>query len=62
MLSSIRFTTEVQHDINQAMRMGINGVPFFVFDEKYTVSGAQDSAWDARLGEESRITAACAWT
>jgi predicted DsbA family dithiol-disulfide isomerase len=26
------------------MQMAINGVPFFVFDRRYAVSGAQDSA------------------
>jgi len=42
-LASARFATEVHRDINQAARMGINGVPFFVFDHKYAVSGAQDT-------------------
>lgn len=31
----------VQHDIEQARRMGVNGVPFFVIDGKYAISGAQ---------------------
>jgi predicted DsbA family dithiol-disulfide isomerase len=43
-LSSGEFATQVHRDIDQAMQMGINGVPFFVFDHKYAVSGAQDSA------------------
>ena len=43
-LSSGQFAAEVQRDIEQAQRYGINGVPFFVFNHKYAVSGAQDSA------------------
>ena len=43
-LASGQFTDEVRGDIQQAMRFGINGVPFFVFDRKYAVSGAQDSS------------------
>jgi predicted DsbA family dithiol-disulfide isomerase len=32
---------EVAGDIQEAAAYGISGVPFFVFDEKYGVSGAQ---------------------
>ncbi|MBI4900657.1 MAG: DsbA family oxidoreductase [Actinobacteria bacterium] len=32
---------EVAHDIEEAGAYGIRGVPFFVFEEKYGVSGAQ---------------------
>jgi len=39
-----RFAAEVRRDLEEAARLGINGVPFFVFDKKYAVSGAQDSA------------------
>ena len=42
-LTSDQFATEVHRDIDQARRMGINGVPFFVFDHKYAISGAQDT-------------------
>jgi predicted DsbA family dithiol-disulfide isomerase len=31
----------VKADIEEAYRLGVNGVPFFVFDRKYAVSGAQ---------------------
>lgn len=31
----------VQADINQALQIGVQGVPFFVFNNKYAVSGAQ---------------------
>lgn len=32
----------VQAEIEQAQRMGVTGVPFFVLDNKYAISGAQD--------------------
>jgi predicted DsbA family dithiol-disulfide isomerase len=40
-LESGRFASAVQADIAQAGAYGINGVPFFVFDGRYGVSGAQ---------------------
>lgn len=39
--SETLFLKEVQHDINEAQQIGVQGVPFFVFDRKYAVSGAQ---------------------
>lgn len=36
------FAPAVQADIDQAKAFGISGVPFFVFNNKYGVSGAQD--------------------
>ena len=41
-LYSDAYTTEVQQDIKEAQSIGVQGVPFFVFDSKYAVSGAQD--------------------
>lgn len=35
------YTYEVQHDINEAETLGLKGVPFFVMNRKYGVSGAQ---------------------
>jgi predicted DsbA family dithiol-disulfide isomerase len=35
------FLNEVQNDITEAQQIGVQGVPFFVFDRKYAVSGAQ---------------------
>lgn len=32
---------EVRKDIDAAQKLGINGVPFFVFNQKYAISGAQ---------------------
>jgi predicted DsbA family dithiol-disulfide isomerase len=41
MLESDAFASAVRADGRQAQALGSNGVPFFVFDEKYAVSGAQ---------------------
>jgi len=38
---STAYAAEVKADIRHASRLGISGVPFFVFDEKYAISGAQ---------------------
>ncbi len=40
-LDSGRFAADVQADIAQAGAYGIQGVPFFVIDGKYGISGAQ---------------------
>jgi predicted DsbA family dithiol-disulfide isomerase len=40
-LESGRYAADVQADIAQARAYGISGVPFFVFEGKYGVSGAQ---------------------
>ncbi len=53
-LASDRYGDAVDADIAQAHAYGVQGVPFFVFDEKFAVSGAQpvevftqalDQAW-----------------
>ncbi|MGN7204323.1 DsbA family oxidoreductase [Pedobacter sp. SAFR-022] len=41
LFSSEDFDAEVRIDQLEAQRIGIRGVPFFVFDDKYAVSGAQ---------------------
>jgi predicted DsbA family dithiol-disulfide isomerase len=43
-LASDRYADDVQADIAQARAYGISGVPFFVIDGRYGVSGAQDPA------------------
>ena len=43
MLASDDYAAEVRGDIAEARELGINGVPFFVLDRKYGVSGAQAS-------------------
>jgi predicted DsbA family dithiol-disulfide isomerase len=44
MFESQDFADAVHLDIEQARQFQISGVPFFVFDRKYAISGAQDSA------------------
>jgi predicted DsbA family dithiol-disulfide isomerase len=53
-LSSDEYAAEVQADIRQAAEYGATGVPFFVIDQRYGISGAQpaelfeqalDQAW-----------------
>lgn len=41
MLESDQYVNEVRMDQYQAQQLGANGVPFFVFNNKYGVSGAQ---------------------
>ena len=57
MLEGDRFTAEVRQEEADARRFGITGVPFFVLDRRYGVSGAQSpevllgalrEAWDTR--------------
>ncbi len=40
-LNGNEFSSEVREDENEAKNLGINGVPFFVLDRKYGISGAQ---------------------
>ncbi|MCK0112956.1 DsbA family oxidoreductase [Ornithinimicrobium sp. F0845] len=56
-LESEEFLPDVRADIAQARTYGISGVPFFVVDQKYGISGAQETdtfvqaltqAWDER--------------
>ena len=56
-LATDRYAEAVREDELTARRYGINGVPFFVLDDRYGVSGAQSSelllealaaAWDER--------------
>lgn len=41
LLQSEAQTQEVKNDIDEAQTLGISGVPFFVVDRKYGISGAQ---------------------
>lgn len=40
-LETQKYAKNVQEDIETARQIGVQGVPFFVFNEKYAVSGAQ---------------------
>jgi predicted DsbA family dithiol-disulfide isomerase len=42
-LGTDAYTAEVEYDINEAQQLGVQGVPFFVLDRKYAVSGAQSA-------------------
>lgn len=39
-----KYLHAVHSDMQEAHQIGVNGVPFFVFDRKYAISGAQDPA------------------
>lgn len=58
------FTYDVRQDEMEARNLGVNGVPFFVLDNKYGVSGAQpiaaftealESAWENHQKETLTI-------
>lgn len=74
-LEGASYSEEVRADEEEAGQLGVRGVPFFVIDRKYAVSGAQQSdvflgaiqkAWDERqpftiIGDEGDAAdAACA--
>lgn len=40
-LESEEYSSKVNSDISQGNELGVTGVPFFVFDRKYAISGAQ---------------------
>jgi predicted DsbA family dithiol-disulfide isomerase len=52
MLDGIQFTEEVERDLYEAHSIGVQGVPYFVFNSKYAISGAQAS--ELFLGALSR--------
>jgi len=43
-LDSDAYADNVRADIDLARQFGATGVPFFVFDRKYGISGAQETA------------------
>jgi predicted DsbA family dithiol-disulfide isomerase len=43
-LQTKQYAEEVRKDVAEARQLGANGVPFFVMDMKYAVSGAQDTS------------------
>lgn len=42
-LASGEFATAVERDIYEAQQIGVRGVPYFVLNDKYAVSGAQST-------------------
>jgi predicted DsbA family dithiol-disulfide isomerase len=65
MLESDAYTEEVRYDQKIASELGITGVPFFVFNDKYAISGAQapvsflevlNTAWeDQKTAKQSMV-------
>ena len=47
------YAADVQADLEQARAYGITGVPFFVVDRKYAVSGAQPTELFTQLLERA---------
>lgn len=43
-LAGTEYAEAVEADIREAAALGANGVPFYVIDRKYGISGAQDAA------------------
>lgn len=43
-LLSDTYSDEVKHDIAHARQLYVRGVPYFLFDDKFAVSGAQDES------------------
>ncbi len=43
-IDSDEFSDDVRYEERQASEIGIRGVPFFILDEKYSISGAQPTA------------------
>jgi protein disulfide-isomerase len=41
LLQSDDFSHEVKYDIYESQQIGVKGVPFFLLNEKYGLSGAQ---------------------
>jgi predicted DsbA family dithiol-disulfide isomerase len=54
LLLSDDFADAVRADEQEAQRLGITGVPFFVFDRKYAISGAQPVSVFAQALERAR--------
>lgn len=51
--SDDKYAYEVKKDINEAMEIGVTGVPFFVADRKYGVSGAQPASELLKMIDQS---------
>jgi predicted DsbA family dithiol-disulfide isomerase len=52
-VQSQELTTLVNNDIKEAADLGINSVPFFVFNRKYAISGAQPTHLFSEVLEKS---------
>lgn len=52
-LDSDTFAHDVEQDVYEAQQVGARGVPFFVIDRKYAVSGAQESSTFSQVLEKA---------
>lgn len=52
-LENSEFTDKVNYDIKVSQQLGVSGVPFFVFNRKYAVSGAQSEDYFSQALETS---------
>lgn len=57
LLAGDDFADDVRQDERQAHRMGVRGVPFFVIDERYAISGAQPPEALRQVLERARTEA-----
>lgn len=59
MLESDEFAEDVKADITEARQVGVQGVPFFVINRKYAISGAQPAETFAealqKVAKEERV-------
>ncbi len=63
-LDSDRFQVEAELEDRSARRLGISGVPCFIFNERYALSGAQEPEAFFQLFDLARVDeqmAAEAW-
>jgi predicted DsbA family dithiol-disulfide isomerase len=44
MLVSNKYSEDVRNDMREAQQVGVKGVPFFLINDKYPISGAQESS------------------
>ena len=56
-LASDQFEDAVEADIYKAQQIGVRGVPFFVFNNKYGISGAQPQPLFAQTIEQAAAEA-----
>ncbi|WP_413363913.1 DsbA family protein [Lysinibacillus sp. 3P01SB] len=56
-LSSHQFEDAVEADIYEAQQIGVRGVPFFVFNNKYGISGAQPQSLFTQTIEQAAAEA-----
>ncbi len=61
-LAGDAYTSEVQADIDEGHAIGVTGVPFFVIDRRYGISGAQPAELFLRALETARAEAEAAAT